>query len=672
MPSFTHGIGFSGSRRSTFAAALPLPAALRPSAQWNGTAGSGFTATPTDPTRTTAKPCCRLLVPSHQFFTDRLVVGVASYALNGSTLVNGVERVRFHYEGGVAEVTQPSYRSFSRYDGSNYQCFGYWVELVHTGTSGNCDLYVEAVPTDATMQNRVIGPFKFFPQRYDDGAGGFTPYDFRVEVNSTKTAVTGSIYNTFASAAGYLRTQAARNPLITFTHGAGNITPDPTTDYTPDGYLNITATVPVTFGRASFATRGDLRPRWPTHLIGTNITLDIAHTGQVTAPAVGRAHWADHIHISNSLGRDSYWQEGALRPLSFIFGGTTWFTDCLVTDTYEPFASADLVRGCVADRISGDCYRFTRMAANNIVSEVDSTFFNTAIPSLVVEYSGAATTATITGTGSTGSKTLTLRENGNSIGTFTATVSGAAYIAGTNYFIQNVADWINTFSGWSATVLSNERVAGSLATLGARGQAFAEANVKGSPLTLVAQFDIHNDVYAGNGENRVFIDNICTESSGQNIIIGGGACNDMFFVNSAFGNKEVGGWQVALTQQASAISSHVVWAHLTMPSQRASIRANSTSNAYCAVLCSTFTGLARENAGDPTIMRGNHTQDGSFAPSAATEHTIGGTRASLFADALGGSFVASGDLLNNVKARAATHDLNGQLRGANAPPGAVA
>ena len=59
---------------------------LEPSAGWNGTAATGFGgaygAVPTDPTRTTAKPALRLLVPPGQRFTDTLVVGVAAAANN--------------------------------------------------------------------------------------------------------------------------------------------------------------------------------------------------------------------------------------------------------------------------------------------------------------------------------------------------------------------------------------------------------------------------------------------------------------------------------------------------------------------------------------------------------------------------------------------------------------
>lgn len=674
MPSFSGGFGFGGSRRATFLPLAPSVASLSPGDLWTGTAGSGFGgALPVDPVRITAKPACRLVVPPDQFFTDRLVVGVAAYALNGTTLVNGIEAVRFHYEGRTLDVGLPTHRTFTRHDGSTYRCLGYWVELVHTGTSGNCNLYIEAVPTDKTMQNRVIGPFRFYPQRYSDGAGGFTPHDFRVEVNSTKTPVAGSIYASLSTAVNFLRTSSARNPLITFTHAADNIDVWPGFDYTPDGRLTIVSTVPITFGRPNFASRGEIRPRWPICLRGANITLDMAHTSQVIQPAGGvRNHWLDGIRIIDSKGRDAYWEGGGVRPVQFTIGGSPWFTECLVEEMYEPARSANLTRACIFRNVVGDVLSFNRLSVGNIVDDSDSTFWDTPIASLQVTYTGPAATATIAGTGTSASKSITLRENGTSIGTFAVTSTGSAFTAGTNYSVQNVASWINTFPGWSATVLDNTRVAAALSDAAGRGQAFPQTNCKDVAATLFTSFDLHADTIAGNGDNRIFADNLGLKLVGQNIILGGGAVQDFILVNNAFVNKEQAGWDVALSQMANAAFSHLVIAHTSMPNQRLGTRANATFDGYCAILCNTARTLSREESGTSLKIQRNHTQDDSTEPFGSTEHTIGGTRASLFVDALNGTLVPAGSLLASSRSRAAAYDMNGQLRGANAPAGAVA
>lgn len=653
---------------------IPPPPFIQPSSSWNGTAGTGFAVTPTDPTRTTAKPALRLAVPPHQFFTDSLLVGVRAEALNVDTLLGGVDRVELFWEGSVVTISQPTLQPFTRPDGSTYLCAGYWAVLEWTA-NGNGHFYARAWPADATMQPRVIGPFLFFPQRYSDGAGGFTPFDYRVTVNSAATPVTGSVFASFASARNWLRTAPARNPLITFANAADNLPTDAGgSDWNPDGYVNIAASVPITFGHRTFAERGDIRPRSPLRVIGPNITFDMAHTGQILIPPVagGREHWLDRVHFTNSLGRDSYWEEGDIRAAQLTVGGSPWFTECRFTQSYEPVASAALTRACTFETVTGDVLRFNRLSIGCVINDSDSTFFNTAIAALSVVYTGAATTATIEGSGTTATKTFTLRENGTSIGTFQARTGGADYLAGTNYFVRNVRDWINSFPGWSATVLDETRVAAQLSTQTGRGLAFGAQNCKTTPLTLFTASDIHADTISGNGENRIVADLLAWNLVGQNLFLSDGPSTDYIVVNAVLVNKEVGGWESALSQVGNSVASHVVIANVTMPNQRFSARSLATFDTYCAVLSSTFQSIAREGTNTNLKIIGNHVQDGGGTPLAATEHTIGGTRATLFVSALTGDVRPVGELVVNPKTNRLRFDLVGHKRGATAPAGALA
>ena len=146
----------------TIAANPQPPASVEPSAGWNGTAATGFGgaygAVPTDPTRTTAKPALRLLVPPGQFFTDTLVVGVAAAANNdGSMANNGLSGVTFHFEGNTAVVSEPTLRTFADANGNNVTYLGQWVTLKKpTGTSGEAQLYVTATPADARIMASML------------------------------------------------------------------------------------------------------------------------------------------------------------------------------------------------------------------------------------------------------------------------------------------------------------------------------------------------------------------------------------------------------------------------------------------------------------------------------------------------------------------------------------
>ena len=102
---------------------------IRPSAAWDGSPATRFSVVPSDPSRTTAKPAVRLIEPPNQFYTNKLVIGAMAFANDGGTLIGGIDRVRFHYEGTTLDVIEPSLRSLTHADGSTYSCLGYWVEL---------------------------------------------------------------------------------------------------------------------------------------------------------------------------------------------------------------------------------------------------------------------------------------------------------------------------------------------------------------------------------------------------------------------------------------------------------------------------------------------------------------------------------------------------------------
>ncbi|MDY7098692.1 MAG: hypothetical protein SXU28_11190, partial [Pseudomonadota bacterium] len=274
---------------------------LSPAAQWDGTAGSGFSALPTDPTRTTAKPAVRpLFYP--QRYDSSLVVGALAMAIDSGSLFNtlGIREVRFHYEGNTVTVTQPKWQAIPTLRGQRLY-YGWWVNLQkEIGRIGDADLYIEAIPRDGTMQSRVIGPFAMDP--VDD------IYTHSITVEPSLSEIAGQRYQTLDAAAAFLNGEEAINPLVTLaeageydlTVSSGNNLDD------LRGYLNITAgTSGVTLAKPGFV--GDLanelqRARYKLRLFGTDLGLDMRYITEVQGSStdVGNNHVLDGIEVFTS------------------------------------------------------------------------------------------------------------------------------------------------------------------------------------------------------------------------------------------------------------------------------------------------------------------------------------------------------------------------------------
>jgi hypothetical protein len=330
MPGFGFGFGYQGSRRAVFPYGLNVPQLLTPSARWDGGVSSGFSAVPSDPIRTTAKPVCRLLVPDRQTITDRLVVGVFAAANNQGTLLDnlGLKHVTFYFEGRSVTVEAPSLRIFARPDGSIYQVWGWWVALVKPRTTeGFANLYVEAVPADPTMQNRMTGPFQFL--LYD------REFDFDLEVAASAEEITGSRYKTFAAAGAYLRSQAAQRPRLRFTEAGNYDLGSIGAEYAGAGFCTIEAEVPVTFRQDPPASEADFprfRPGFDRlRFKGANITIDLVNTLELYVEHPARLHWFDGCNIDQTAGRDALWRNRPRTLIGWVFRDGDNFTDCNIT-----------------------------------------------------------------------------------------------------------------------------------------------------------------------------------------------------------------------------------------------------------------------------------------------------------------------------------------------------
>lgn len=662
---------------------------LMPGLDWNGTAGTGFSAAPTDPTRTTAKPACRLLVPPLQAFTDHLVVGVAAAANNQGDLGNlGLEKLVIHYEGNTQEITSPSFATFADANGEQRTYLGWWCTLLNDGRYGVADLYVEAVPRDPAMQSRVMGPYKFFPRA--------AKHDIELTIAPSQSVITGERYQDFKTAFEYLRSQTAICPLITVTE-AGNYDFEPTSGavYRSASWTTIRASVPITIRKASFTTdaAANLRPRY-NHLClrGNNITIDFLNIQQLFSETFDGATapwWLDGIRLTNSGGRGALWRMG-IRPVSWLVQASSmsWFTECEFTNLPTPCIRANLVRGVSSDNGYNDIFTDARCVVGTLVTNHSSREeWALDVPAMTVTYTGAEATATLALSGSNSATTRTFTAKyGANTATFAVQTSQAAWAAMTNYTFQNVADWLNGLPGWSATVMNNDRRAASASLAGLKGTAFGDTNVKNATLNVVSMFDLHSDWYQQNQvtDNVIVYDNVGVDVVAQHIFISPAIATntrDFIFFNNALHRAPGTGYNEgdSYSQMGRSAHSHVVVAHNTLSGQRFHLRSQDevfNTDAYCLVANNCFNELTWSNntPKGAVVLIDNHISETGSAPlipASSINTTVGGTFETMFAASPKGDFTPKGALLANPKARRINHDLATARRPGLASAGAV-
>lgn len=648
-----------------------------PDAAWDGTAGSGFTTPPTDPTRTIAKPTLRLLVPPNQYFTDTITVGVMAAANNSGTLLSnlGLTKVVCHFEGMTRDITAPTVHTFNDVNGVSRSYLGWWVTLKKpAGTAGHANVYFEAIPADAAMQSRVIGPYQFSPQT--------TLHDLELEVAATPSETVGVRYKTLAAALSYCRTSTKNNPRITITEMANYDLTSAGTAYNPQGYATIQASVPVTITRPA-AYSGGATTYFRTgfdgmHFKGSNITIDMVRMEHFyhENPS-NRRHWFDGVTITDSGGR-YYLNRGTPHG----FGGALVrdggiFTECTVSNVANTGGDALLVRGCAFQTTFNDIGIGALCFVYNTVRDHSSEEYRTELPALTVtgpagatiEYSGAA---------GANNRVFNAKVSGTSVGTFTTVNTEAGWAANTNYTVANVVAWINSLGGgWSATLLDNTRYAAAISKIGnpLKGGAFG-ATACSSPLTLITSFDQHSDVWAtsngGATENMICWGNRCWLINSQGMYVNV-ATKDIVIANNSL--HGLGGY----VSNMGGIQSHVVFAHNSYTGQVISLRNDAGYNpdGYCAYLTNTAPELRYVNTGSPdaqVIIKDNHLQTGAIAPGGAgvSGTTVGGTGATLFVDAANGDFTPAGALLTNLKTPTIARDQRNISRAGTDAAGALA
>lgn len=674
MPGFGFGFGFRTGRRKAVRARNPGTVnSIRPGPLWTGIAGSGFVQTPVDPVRITAKPAIRLITPPNQYFTHNLLVGVIAAANHGGTLLDnlGLEKVVAHYEGRSVDILAPSYQEITDVNGITRRYFGWWITLTRSGP-GHANLYFEAVPKDASMQARVIGPWQFSPQT--------ALHDRQLLVAPSQPAIAGARYQSIGAALGFLAQSNAQNPLITIIEsGTYDIAPL-SAAYQGRGYCKISAQVPITIGKAGYTTDSAalLRPRWDgLRFSGASITIDARFVSALYQEvATGRQHWLDGITVTNSAGRYAPWR-GGTRPLGHFVRNNAWFTECTISALSNPCVNASLVRDCVLEGGYGDVATDAACVVHTSTNDWDSSDgWTLDVPSMTVAYSGTESTATLAISGGNDSSARTITATWGLNSAVLTVGSTEALMAANRYWVSDVANWLNGLgAGFSATVLDNTRRASALSIAGLKGAPFAARDVKAAPLSLVTMFDQHTDWFqqnnAGMLENCILANNVSTSIVGQDVFLtASGGTKDFLIFNNAFDNKLTTGSysnNAFLASQFARAHSHVVIAHNSWASQGVLLRGDQAyaPDGYCLFANNAVRDIVWMGGGSPPAsIIGNHLQQGAAGGAIGSNTTVGGLQSDCFADSGAGAFGARGPLQASRKQPVVALDRTGRNRGA--------
>lgn len=649
---------------------------LEPQPEWTGMAASGFTIIPADPARNTAKPSVRLLTPPRQRFTDTLLIGVTAFANDGGTLIGGIDRVRFHFEGSSLDVLTPLFHTFHDINGMERTYYGYWATLKRPASrTGIANLYIEAIPADATMQARVMGPFAYSLQT--------TLHDLELTIDPD-VSVSATNYHTFNAAIAAIKAASPvpANPRITFKKAMADVAMTfAGVPFTATNYVTVEAEAPVSFGYATLDTTASvdtnslLRPNaGPIWLRGKNITVDFANADAISI-ITGHEWVLDGIALTNSDGPTALYRGGINNQGRRVIGNP-WLLECRISNLANACVGASLVRGCTLSDVRQDIFSDARCIVGTRVERHSDAHTNNDIPALTVVYTGSQPNATIARSGGVdpNNSTFTFKWGINTA-TFATGKLATFYArtAGDGYTFADLVDWINGTlagldAGWSATLLDTEgRRASSASLLGLKGQPFGATNCKTTPRQIMSNFDAHGDWYqqyfTGLTENVIAHENIGFDMQTQNIFLSSTTnSRDMVFVNNALANDVVGSdyfdqtvVQSQLGRSSNAtVMSHIVIAHCSMPNQTLSFRNDGTVtifDAYCVVANNAVRNIAKASISNTVgaIIRNNHLHGGQTSLAEAVDTTIGGDQDSLFANFNAGDFAPAGALLTNLK-----------------------
>ena len=693
MPGFASGFGSAASAVQAISHPDMIVRQLSPAAKYDGTAGSGFTALPNDPARTTAKPWLHMIVPPRQRFTDTLEVVFFAGALHSGSLMDnlGLSHVRVYFEGAEFDIAAPSLRAFSRPDGSTYLCHCWSAQLTRpSGVTGDAHLYAEAVPSDPLMQSRIIGPFLF--------SMADTLHDAVIEIAPSLPVATGQRYQDVNAAAEFCRIQGFSNPLLQITQ-SGTYALASWNGYRPKNHITVEATVQgVEFaGTPGWSYRPPNLSCFTNEVWWKNVTFEFENVNNYAGTGGNSEQPVfERCTFRNSAGREQLWAGTAARQVGYSLSGKPFFLECEISNLHNVFNNASLARGCVVERTTGDFSQGGKCIIGCKLSDHDPRHARNDFTALTIKYTGPEPVATVSIPGGSdwNNRVITLSDGVVPPLTFILRNDEAAFIAasmpgfdpvasGYGYFNRDLATWIEAQTNWDATLVDDTHRATSLSMAGRAGLGFTPVDAAASPLVLVNCFDFHADIYqqVGAAENIVFADNFCTDVLGQDIFIGAAQFKDAYFANNLIANvfavETYWDWQQG-NSTTGGESSHVVIAHNTMPTQRFTVPMQTgTSYApdeFCIVANNAFyqvSGGSGSTVDLDVTITSNAIWSSALDHGEALDPIKGGDKDSWFAGFDSGDFTLAGELVVNPRTPLVAFDVRGEARAALAPVGAL-
>lgn len=276
---------------------------LAPSAQYNGTPGSGFggayESLPNDPTRETAKPALRLLSVPWTVFTDDGWIAADAGCKGG--LINGVT---FILEGVSVNVPTKTTRTYQDANGVTRSLKAYWVQVDHaawmaiSSAEAKARLVVIADPVDVTMQRRVLGAGTTTndPELYFYAAND--------EFTHELTIGSGGDFATINEARTWRVANTTARPKFTFTTSGDYPVTTPGSDFNEAGAWAVFAAAPGVTAYIGNGAAIDTRPKWSGMCFrGSGVVLDVAKLGY----GIDNALWIPNL-AGNGNGR--LWLDG--------------------------------------------------------------------------------------------------------------------------------------------------------------------------------------------------------------------------------------------------------------------------------------------------------------------------------------------------------------------------